>query len=279
MEKILGFVRTKKILISILIIVLLTIIIFVLTPTKKVETIPKYIEVTAHRGLSEYYPENTIEAFKMAHEAGADWIELDVQETKDLVVVVTHDSNFKRLAGVNKRIWNLTYKEVRSLNVGAYMQKEATIPTLEEVIVWAKRSNIKLNIELKDNNHQKNLIKSVVDLINKYDYKSNVIVASQNYDFLSEVKKYDNTIVTAYVGRVLEYEISYYINADIFSIKKTDLTKELVKEMHDNNKKVYAWTILNEDEVLQMYEYDVDNLIANDVTLIKDILKKHQSNK
>ncbi len=270
---------TSRIILVLLILAIIVIVIFLIKSINNVEEIklPKYIEITAHRGFSEYYPENTMEAFVKAHEAGADWIELDIQETKDLVVVVTHYANLKKLTKVNKNIWTLNYKDVKKLNAGAYMDKEASIPTLEEVIIWAKNNNAKLNIELKDNGHQKQLVKSTIDLINKYGYKNNVLVASQNYDFLKNVKDYDPTMTTVYVGRALEQPVNYYVYADIFSIRKTDLTKELVTEMHNVNKKVYAWTILNEEEALQMVDYDVDNLIANDVKLIKDVLDKRVS--
>ena len=100
-----------------------------------------------------------------------------------------------------------------------------------------------------------------------------VVVASQNYNFLEKVKEYDPNIKTAYVGRKLDLAVNEYIYADIFSIKKTELTSELVKEMHNNNKEVYVWTILNVDEVRQMCEYGVDNIIANDVKLAKEALK------
>lgn len=58
------------------------------------------VEVTAHRGYSAEYPENTIPAFKGAIEVGADWAELDVQQTADGEVIVMHDPSLKRTTGV-----------------------------------------------------------------------------------------------------------------------------------------------------------------------------------
>lgn len=263
----------RKVLIITAAIVLIACIKFLAVPTKKITIVKKRYEVTAHRGYSEYYPENTMEAFIEANNAGADWIELDVQETKDGVVVVTHNANFKNTANVNKYVYNMTYKEVSKLNVGYYMKKEAKVPRLEDVLIWAKENKVRLNIEFKDNGHIKNLIKSTVDLINKYSYREMVIVTSQNYDFLKQVKEYDGNMKTAYVGRKLGKEIEEYVYADIFSIKKTELTPEIVREMHSYNKQVYVWTIIDVEEVKMMCEYDVDNMIANDIKLVKDALK------
>lgn len=225
------------------------------------------IEVTAHRGYSELYPENTMLAFEEALKAGTDWIELDVQESKDDKLVVLHNPSFWDTAHNRNYIWNLTYDEIKKINVGHYMQKNACAPTLEEVIVWAKENNAKLNIELKDNEHTKKLVSATLDLVNKYDYKENVVIASMNYDFLTEVKNIDGTFTTVYVMKNLEKPISECIDADIFSINKNYVNAELVEEIHNMNKKVYMWTIITIDEIIDAVEYKVDNIIVNDVVL------------
>ena len=107
----------------------------------------KNTEITAHRGDTSFYPENTIEAFKAAVEKQTDWIELDVQETKDKKVVVSHDANLKRVAGIDRNIYDMNYDEVKKV-----ILKEignVKIPTLEEVLKWMILTNVKLNIELK----------------------------------------------------------------------------------------------------------------------------------
>ncbi len=225
------------------------------------------VEVTAHRGYSELYPENTMIAFEEALKAGADWIELDVQESKDDKLVVLHNPSFWDTARNRNYIWNLTYDEIKKINVGQYMQKEAYAPTLEEVIIWAKENNAKLNIELKDNEHTKKLVSATLDLVKKYDYKENVVIASMNYDFLTEVKEIDNTFETVYVMKNLEKPIAECVDADIFSINKNYVNAELVEEIHNMNKKVYMWTIINIDEIIDAVEYKVDNIIVNDVVL------------
>ena len=107
----------------------------------------KNTEITAHRGDTSLYPENTIEAFKGAVEKQTDWIELDVQETKDKKVVVSHDANLKRVAGIDRNIYDMNYDEVKKVilkEIG-----KVKISTLEEVLKWMILTNVKLNIELK----------------------------------------------------------------------------------------------------------------------------------
>ncbi len=74
------------------------------------------VAIIAHRGASASAPENTMAAVREAIEAGADWVEIDVQETADGEVVVFHDSDFMKLAGVDLKIWDAHVSEVLSLH-------------------------------------------------------------------------------------------------------------------------------------------------------------------
>ena len=65
-------------------------------------------------------PENTLAAIEQAIEDGADYAEIDVQETADGVVVVIHDTDLKRITGLGEKIWDVTYDEVRDLDFGSW---------------------------------------------------------------------------------------------------------------------------------------------------------------
>ena len=75
-------------------------------------------QITAHRGASKEAPENTLAAFQRAIDEMADYIELDVQMTKDGYIVVMHDTSAYRTTGVSKNITDMTYYEVRNLDAG-----------------------------------------------------------------------------------------------------------------------------------------------------------------
>ena len=93
--------------------------------------------VTAHRGYSAAAPENTLPAFQLAIDQGCEWAELDVQMTRDGVVMVTHDTSLRRCTGRNENIYDLTYNEVRKLDAGRWFGQKYTgakVPTLEEVL-------------------------------------------------------------------------------------------------------------------------------------------------
>ena len=99
--------------------------------------------VIAHRGASGRAPENTLAALAAAIEDGADLLEIDVQETIDGEVVVIHDSDFMKIAGDPRKVWDVTYEETRTIDIGSWFGPEFSaqrLPTLEEVLELAKRS-------------------------------------------------------------------------------------------------------------------------------------------
>lgn len=233
------------------------------------------IEVTAHRGSSIKYPENTMLAFRKAKEEGADFIELDVQETKDGQLIVMHDSNFKRTTGLNKNTWELDLEEVKKLDAGSYFSREFAgekIPTLEEVVIFAKENNVKLNIELKPSGHEHNLKQKVVDLINYYDFKDDCVVTSGVYEVLQNVKKCDSLITTVYVMCLAYGDITALKDADHFSVEESSVRKSMVKKIHQEGKKIMVWTVNSEDKVLRMIDLDVDNIITDNIKQTKDVI-------
>ncbi len=231
------------------------------------------IEVTAHRGASVMYPENTMSAFIGAKELGADWIELDVQQTKDGKIVVMHDTNLKRTTGVNKDTIELNYDEIKDLDAGSFFDKKYKnehIPLLEDVIKWAKNNNMKLNIELKPTGKETDFEKSVIDIILDNDYISDSVITSQVYSVLENVKKYNKNIETVYVMSIAIGDITRLKEADHFSVEASNINKSLVKKVHNEGKELYAWTVNSLDNINKMIDLKVDNIITDNITLAKD---------
>ena len=238
----------------------------------KIEYI-RQIEVTAHRGASINYPENTMSAFIGAKELGADWIELDVQQTKDKEIIVLHDTNLKRTTGLDKNTWEVTYDEIKDLDAGSHLNSKFSderIPTLKEVIKYALDNNIKLNIELKPTGREIDFEKMVVDIINEYNFSSNCVVTSQVYNVLENVKKYDNNIKTVYVMSLAYGNITDLIAADSFSVEASSITKTLVKKVHNSGKELYAWTVNTKESIDNMIDLNVDNIITDNIDLAKE---------
>jgi glycerophosphoryl diester phosphodiesterase len=107
--------------------------------------------ILAHRGASRRAPENTMAAFRLAAQLGADGIELDVQLSKDGEAVVMHDSRVDRTSDGHGRVADLTLAELRALDAGGWVAPEFAgerIPTLAEVL-YELGPRLVLNVELK----------------------------------------------------------------------------------------------------------------------------------
>jgi glycerophosphoryl diester phosphodiesterase len=83
------------------------------------------VAVIAHRGASAAAPKNTLAAFRLAIEQGADYVELDVQESADGEVLVAHDSDLMNVAGVPMEIWNTPAATLRSVDIGSHAARSS----------------------------------------------------------------------------------------------------------------------------------------------------------
>ncbi len=78
------------------------------------------VQIMAHRGASKAAPENTLAAIRQAIADGADWVEIDVQETADGQVVVVHDSDFMKLANNSLKIWDAKFTDLADIDIGSW---------------------------------------------------------------------------------------------------------------------------------------------------------------
>ena len=235
------------------------------------------LEITAHRGASALYPENTMAAFRGALELGADWIELDVQQTRDGRLVVLHDANTRRTTGVSGNIWNMTYEEVSKLDAGRLFGAQYAgepIPLLEDVAEFARSTGIRLNIELKPTGHETDFEQGVIDIVREYGLEGHCVITSQVYDVLKRVKACDENMTTVYVTSLAYGNVDHLSAADHFSIQSTSITPRLVSRVHRQGRQIYAWTVNSKNSINRMIDQNVDNIITDNIELARQCVKE-----
>src|SRR5690606_12553784 len=97
----------------------------------------KQVDNVAHRGATGYAPENTIASFDLAVDMKADYIEIDVQRSKDGKLVLIHDTTVDRTTDGTGKVGDLTFEQLRTLDAGSWKGKQFTgepIPTFEEIL-------------------------------------------------------------------------------------------------------------------------------------------------
>ena len=238
------------------------------------------IQISSHRGNSHVAPENTIPALENAIIANSDYAEIDIQQTKDGVLVLLHDKSLLRTAGLNRFIWNLTNQEINNLDVGSWFGIEfinTKIPTLEDVLIYCK-GKIKLNIEIKINGNEQNLENQLVTLIEQYKYEHQCVVSSSNYNTLIKVKMLNDEIRTGYIMSAIYGNIYAANYVDFFSIRSNFVTTNVVDSAHRAGKEVHAWTVNSTREIERMKSMGVDTIITDNPALAKEIIYRDDTN-
>jgi glycerophosphoryl diester phosphodiesterase len=226
------------------------------------------VQVTAHRGHARAAPENTLSAMRKAIESGADYAEMDVQLTADGKIVLLHDRDFKRVAGDSRRLSDLSYDEVRQLDVGSWFDPAFAgerVPTLAEVITLC-RGKIRLNIELKIFGPDQRLAQAVADLIRDEAFESDCLITSLNYDALLEVKRHNAALRTGLTVAHALGDVSR-LEVDALSVRADFLSDELLHAGHRSGKEVHVWTVNDPAQMTRQIKRGVDNIITSDPDL------------
>jgi glycerophosphoryl diester phosphodiesterase len=227
------------------------------------------VGVTAHRGHARAAPENTLSAIRKAIESGADYAEVDVQQTADGVVVLLHDRDLKRVAGDPRRLGDLTYEEVRQLDVGSWFAPAFAgerVPTLVEAIRLA-RGRIKLNVELKFFGPDRRLAEAVAGIIRDEHFESECLVTSFEYDALQEVRQRLPGVRTGFIVAHALGDVSR-LDVDVLNVRADHLSDDLLGEAHRRGREVHVWTVNDPREMVRFIKRGVDNILTSDPDLL-----------
>lgn len=234
----------------------------------------------AHRGASGYYPENTMLAFEKAVELGCDGIETDVQLTSDGVLVLFHDELLDRTTNGKGFIAEKSYVEIEKLDAGIKRGKKfkgLKIPTLDELLDFAKYKNIILNLELKNGViDYKNLENLVIKKVYDYGLEDRVIISSFNHYSLLRCRAIDSTIKLGALYECRIYEPGKYAsNLGVNAVHPAfyTLNEETVREIKSNNICINTWTVNEEKYMKLLMKLGVDGIITNYPDKLKKLIE------
>ena len=232
------------------------------------------IAITAHRGSSLKAPENTISALEQAIADGADYAEIDVQATADGVVILLHDADLMRVASIDRRIEQMRYDQLGRIDIGSWFSKDFSnerIVTLEEAMRLCK-GKIKLNIELKYNRPNPDLVEKVGNLIRKNSFDIHCVITSLDY---GELKKFKALFPEMKVGLIVFQALGDFTESevDFLSIDAAQTTSHVVKQAQQKGKQIHVWTVNDLQTTLSMIEVGVDNIITDNPVAIQKWLQ------
>ncbi len=226
--------------------------------------------IIAHRGASGYAPENTMEAFKLAIESGADGIETDVHLSKDGQVVIIHDEKIDRTSNGIGYVKDYNYEELSTFNYNNHMEQYefCKIPLLSDLLELVKSSGIYLNIELKtDFFSYPGIEEKVIELVKQYELENQIIYSSFNHYTLMKIKEINPKAKIGLLysaGLVQPWDYATHVHADALHPFYGNLDIPFyVEESHKHNIMVNTWTVNKRETMERFIEMDVDGLITN----------------
>lgn len=234
----------------------------------------KQSKVFAHRGASRYAPENTLEAFRLAMEQGAEGIELDVHLSADGELVVIHDETLERTTNGTGLVKEHTLAQLQALRADNHMEgfEAARIPTLRQVLELVRPGDMQVNIELKTGIlWYEGIEKKTLELVKELGMQDRVVYSSFNHYSIEEVRRLDPTAETAYLFSDVIFEVEKYaarrgvkgLHPALWHVKMADFLTDYLQ----SGLAVRVWTVNRPEDMRLLMERGVDAVITNDPAL------------
>ena len=236
--------------------------------------------IAAHRGNRSQKPENTLSA--LASSIGkCDFIEIDVQLTKDLVPVIIHDNTLSRTSNVSKierfanrtpwRISDFTLEELQSLDFGSWFNLEyEPILTLEKALFFAKEQHLFLNVEIKNMSNtfaDEIVVQIIIDMIKKTQAEHLVLLSSFYHHYLPMCKKLSSEIPTAalqiykHPSNLIDYLHTLQVNAYHPEDKITN--QKTVANLRESGFFVNVFTVNKTERQKKLFDWGVNGIFTD----------------
>lgn len=242
------------------------------------------MKIIAHRGLSGFYPENTMLAFKKCLNLNIYGIELDVQKTKDNQLVVIHDEKVDRTFNGTGYIKDMTLKEIQALNSSFKNyknNKDCKIPTLKEVLLLFKPTDFIINIELKNNKIKyKNLEEDVINLVKELKMERKVIISSFRMKSLNKLKAISPKVARSYLisEKFYKYRLKNMIfyraiknNSTYISPNYLISDKKFINKCHRRDIQVLCYGVNTIEEYEKLLKLKIDGIFTDFPNILSSI--------
>ena len=292
---------------------------------------PEHIKIYGHRGARGDLPENTLKSFKYLFENGISAYETDIVISKDLVPIINHDfrlnpaltkdSEGNWITNDDIKIYDLTYEQLSKFTIGSINKKskygrkfdkqknlpKQEIPKLSDLLELTSRNildGLLINLEIKstpiENNltpHPDIMAKLIIDEVNKFKLRDNVIYSSFDWRILREIKTLDSKIPRAYLtskkrGKIYDKspwldlmpvydkdnlglpKLVKKLGGNAWHPKHKDIKREDVRISHDEGLPINVWTVNEEYDMMRMIDYGVDGIMTDYPVKLKELCER-----
>jgi glycerophosphoryl diester phosphodiesterase len=222
----------------------------------------------AHRGASGYAPENTFAAFRKALAMGAGFIETDLQLSRDARFVAIHDATVNRTTNGQGAVHDLTLADLRKLDAGSWFGSEFAgerIPTIEEILEFAKKHDIVFYLELKPSGSWGGE-HALISALRESGEIARTVVISFDHEILLGVREIEPTLMTGLLfdGKIADpLDKAIEIGARQIAVRGDLVTPRLLKEARGRDLQVVCWTVNHPGHMRLLVEAGVDGIISD----------------
>lgn len=227
-------------------------------------------KVIAHRGGSDWAPENTMAAFRKSIEFGVDGIEIDVQRCNTGELVVFHDADVGRTTNGVGLVKDITYPELKRLSAGLWFDEEFRseyVPLLSEVLELIN-GRVILNIEIKNTPIEYPGIEDdLIELLESYPHRDKLIISSFDHQIIRRLHELAPDLQLALLADALFVDLVDYarkIGATVWHPCVDSLRAEAVREAHEANLEVNAWTLNDARKWDYALNIGLDGIVTDD---------------
>ena len=231
------------------------------------------VQIAGHRGDLHSAPENSMSSIRSAIDKKIDAVEIDVQMTKDGVIVLNHDYTLNRVAGVPESVHNMNYADLAVLDIGRRFSSVFAgerIPTLEEVLIETQ-DQVKLIIEMKPYGDGREMAAKVVELIEAYDRVDSCYIQSFDNSLLRTVRDLNPDIKLGQILFIAAGNLST-IDVDFYTIEQSMLSQRFIDHAHRNGREVWLWTVNVERNIREVLKYKIDGIITDYPEKVQSII-------
>jgi glycerophosphoryl diester phosphodiesterase len=235
------------------------------------------VEITAHRVGAMRAPENSLAGLRQSIVDRADWAEIDVQLTRDNVLVILHDIDLARIGGGNRRVDAVTFAEIRRLDIGSLFSPKyqgETVPTFEEMLA-AAGDQIRVNVELKPHgkSDETALTQRVVSTIQRMGMVNRCRVCSQSQASLLYAKQLEPSLTIGFISATSIGDLAR-LDVDFLMMKSDQVTRDLVERAAARQIAIHAWTVNDPAQLAPLLDRNVANIITDDPAAMRSRLEK-----
>ncbi|MBC8078723.1 MAG: glycerophosphodiester phosphodiesterase [Gorillibacterium sp.] len=225
--------------------------------------------IYAHRGASGDAPENTMAAFRLAVQQGAEGIELDIQMSQDGELVVIHDESLDRTTNGSGLVAHHRVAELKRLDASNRFPeyRGESIPLLQEVLEYLAPTSLELNIELKNGIIlYEGMEEKVIRLVKEYAMENRIVFSSFNHYTLVKLARLAPDIERGILygeGLYEPWKYATSIKAAALHAHYFAVHPEIVAGAHAAGVKIRPWTVNEDADIRRMIAMGVDAVITN----------------